>query len=234
MGLLGTLLAFRLRSGPGTPGSRTSVDDFDCAPNRGPPMLLFMVEPLVERFHDAGVQRPAGQHRGRPGAAVSTCRDERGQIPNFVAVNWYDQGDLLQVVDQLNGFAVVGAAIKTGPVRRWWPSFDGRNPVIWGELPWIGYLQWGRIAGSGRLGGPRFDEGSRHKPWILTGRLWISWVVGAKAIKLVRVGRWRPSLMAGISHMGRIAGLASQRGRIAGRGVQWPRFDEARHKSAGS
>lgn len=38
------------------------------------------------------------------GQRVSTCRDERGQIPNFVAVNWYDQGDLLQVVDQLNGF----------------------------------------------------------------------------------------------------------------------------------
>jgi hypothetical protein len=31
------------------------------------------------------------------------CRQERGQIPNFVAVNYYNQGALLRVVNQLNG-----------------------------------------------------------------------------------------------------------------------------------
>ncbi len=31
------------------------------------------------------------------------CRQERGHIPNFVAVNYYNEGALLRVVDQLNG-----------------------------------------------------------------------------------------------------------------------------------
>jgi hypothetical protein len=31
------------------------------------------------------------------------CAEERGQIPNFVSVNWYSQGDLFDVVDTLNG-----------------------------------------------------------------------------------------------------------------------------------
>jgi len=37
------------------------------------------------------------------GERVRECQQERGQIPNFVAVNWYDQGELLQVVNELNG-----------------------------------------------------------------------------------------------------------------------------------
>ncbi len=31
------------------------------------------------------------------------CRRERGMIPNYVAVNYYDRGDLFKVVDALNG-----------------------------------------------------------------------------------------------------------------------------------
>jgi hypothetical protein len=31
------------------------------------------------------------------------CESERGQLPNFVAVNFYDQGDLFRVIDTLNG-----------------------------------------------------------------------------------------------------------------------------------
>lgn len=31
------------------------------------------------------------------------CRDERGRIPNFVTVDFYDVGDLFAVVDRLNG-----------------------------------------------------------------------------------------------------------------------------------
>ncbi len=34
---------------------------------------------------------------------VETCQRERDQLPNYVAVDFYDQGDLLTVVDQLNG-----------------------------------------------------------------------------------------------------------------------------------
>ena len=31
------------------------------------------------------------------------CTKERGQLPNFVAVNFYNEGDLLPVIDRLNG-----------------------------------------------------------------------------------------------------------------------------------
>jgi hypothetical protein len=31
------------------------------------------------------------------------CAEERGQIPNFVGVNFYLNGDLFDVVDELNG-----------------------------------------------------------------------------------------------------------------------------------
>jgi hypothetical protein len=34
---------------------------------------------------------------------VETCRRERGMIPNFVAVNYYSQGDVVAVVDALDG-----------------------------------------------------------------------------------------------------------------------------------
>src|SRR5690349_25022533 len=34
---------------------------------------------------------------------VQQCEEER-QLPNYVAVDFYDQGDLFKVVDQLNGF----------------------------------------------------------------------------------------------------------------------------------
>jgi hypothetical protein len=31
------------------------------------------------------------------------CRQERGRIPNYVAVNFFDEGDVFRAVDQLNG-----------------------------------------------------------------------------------------------------------------------------------
>ena len=34
---------------------------------------------------------------------LEKCRAERGRMPNFVAVDFYDQGDLFDVVDTLNG-----------------------------------------------------------------------------------------------------------------------------------
>jgi len=35
---------------------------------------------------------------------VLRCQEERGMLPNFVAVDFYDRGDLLDVIDTLNGF----------------------------------------------------------------------------------------------------------------------------------
>jgi hypothetical protein len=34
---------------------------------------------------------------------VARCQAERGVLPNYVAVNFYNEGDLFRVVDELNG-----------------------------------------------------------------------------------------------------------------------------------
>ena len=39
----------------------------------------------------------------RVAARAEQCRDERGLLPNYVAVDFYDRGDLFGVVDTLNG-----------------------------------------------------------------------------------------------------------------------------------
>jgi hypothetical protein len=37
------------------------------------------------------------------GPYLARCRQERGMLPNFVAVNYFDEGGLFRAVDQLNG-----------------------------------------------------------------------------------------------------------------------------------
>jgi hypothetical protein len=37
------------------------------------------------------------------GPYLARCKQERGMLPNFVAVNFFDEGDLFRAVDQLNG-----------------------------------------------------------------------------------------------------------------------------------
>ena len=82
-----------------------SVDDFDCAPNRGPKDAdLFLVNHWLASFTALVSNAQKANTQAVLGDRVRTCQDERGQIPNFVAVNWYDQGDLLQVDNELNGF----------------------------------------------------------------------------------------------------------------------------------
>lgn len=83
-----------------------SVDDFDCAPNRGPKDAdLLMVNHWLSGFTTLVSSAEKVNQEEVLGPRVRKCRKQRGQIPNFVAVNWYDRGDLLTVVDQLNGFA---------------------------------------------------------------------------------------------------------------------------------
>lgn len=85
--------------------SYESVEEFDCAPNRGPADAdLFMVNHWLSGFTTLVSSAQEANTEEVLGGRVRQCREQRGQIPNFVAVNWYDQGDLLTVVDQLNGF----------------------------------------------------------------------------------------------------------------------------------
>ena len=89
-----------------TPFSFETPDDFTCDPNRGDPnnplFLLnhFLTAPLGGRpeFAEMVNHNPLFIERARQ------CEEEGDALPNFVAVDFYDIGDLFDVVDALNGF----------------------------------------------------------------------------------------------------------------------------------
>jgi hypothetical protein len=80
-------------------------DDFNCDPNRGDPgnplFLLnhFLTAPLGGRpeFAEMVNYNPLFSDRAR------RCEEEGDALPNFVAVDFYDIGNLFEVVDALNG-----------------------------------------------------------------------------------------------------------------------------------
>ena len=88
-----------------TPFSFETPDDFVCDPNRGDPsnplFLLnhFLTRPLggLPEFAEMVNYNPLFVER------ALQCEDEGNAIPNFVAVDFYDIGDLFEVVDTLNG-----------------------------------------------------------------------------------------------------------------------------------
>lgn len=80
------------------------VSKFDCEPNRGDPKndLLLVNHWLggkgprsarAERANEASVLR----------ARLQQCLDEAGRFPNFVAVDYYNIGDLFVAIDEING-----------------------------------------------------------------------------------------------------------------------------------
>ena len=90
-----------------TPYTFPTIDSFSCATNRGPadaPLFLLnhwlsgfsALVTSAQQVNVADVLLPRAQQ----------CEAERGQIPNFVALNYVAIGDGLRVVDELNG--VVG------------------------------------------------------------------------------------------------------------------------------
>lgn len=87
-----------------TPYTFRSADDFSCDENRGPndaPLLLVNhwlagATSLVSNAQKVNTEAVLGGRMRR-------CQSERGQIPNFVAVNFVSVGDTFTVVDQLNG-----------------------------------------------------------------------------------------------------------------------------------
>lgn len=85
--------------------SFAAPEDFDCSPNRGDPANQLF---LLNHFLTTAVG-------GDPDLAAMVnydplfierarqCEEERNALPNFVAVDFYDIGDLFAVVDALNG-----------------------------------------------------------------------------------------------------------------------------------
>lgn len=87
-----------------TPYTFQSVAEFSCAPNRGPAQASLF---LLNHWIDTGDKRVAAQVVNQYAvldARAKQCATERGHMPNFVAVNFAEVGDLLSVVDDLNGF----------------------------------------------------------------------------------------------------------------------------------
>ncbi len=90
-----------------TPYSFDSADDFSCELNRGSQdNPLFLVNHWVNSVIDLPSKDNAQEVNafdvlyGR----ISGCRDETGQMPTMVAVDFYEEGDLFAAVDALNGF----------------------------------------------------------------------------------------------------------------------------------
>jgi hypothetical protein len=81
-----------------------TVDDFDCAPNRGrKDAQILLVNHWLSSFTRLVSNAQKANAEDILGTRVRSCQAEREMMPNYVAVNWYDQGDLMQVVDDLNG-----------------------------------------------------------------------------------------------------------------------------------
>ena len=84
-----------------TPFSFRSMDDFSCAPNRGlDDSPLFQVNhfitPALGRngsINDLDVLLPR----------LLQCQEERGLLPNLISIDFWEQGDTLEVIDVLNG-----------------------------------------------------------------------------------------------------------------------------------
>ena len=83
-----------------------SVDDMNCELNRGAlDNDLMLVNHWVNTEFDLPDESRAEQVNqlsvllGR----VDECEQQHGRLPNFLAVDWWEAGDLFEAVDQLNG-----------------------------------------------------------------------------------------------------------------------------------
>lgn len=84
-----------------------------CDPNRGTtdaPLLLinhWVTDKTAEISNAERVNAAAVL-----GTRARACQEARGMLPNYVAVDFYDRGDLFEVVDELNHLDSAGAAAE--------------------------------------------------------------------------------------------------------------------------
>ncbi|MFN2136852.1 MAG: hypothetical protein ACK2UK_12910, partial [Candidatus Promineifilaceae bacterium] len=87
-----------------TPYTFITPDQFSCEPNRGGTgKPFFLLNHWIQRGSPNRVDGAIVNDYDFLLARARQCEQERGKMPNFVAVNWYSQGDLVDVVDTLNG-----------------------------------------------------------------------------------------------------------------------------------
>ena len=93
-----------------TPFAFHSVEDLSCEPNRGPADApLFLVNHWIEDITPTPEDAELLNARDVLLTRLRDCAAERGQTPNLVAVNFYRSGDLLAVIDAINGVSAVAA-----------------------------------------------------------------------------------------------------------------------------
>ena len=87
-----------------TPYDFPTVESFSCAPNRGvPDAPLLQINHWLNGFTSLVSDAQLVNAADVLGPRVQECRREREMQPNLIAVNYADIGDLLAVVDELNG-----------------------------------------------------------------------------------------------------------------------------------
>ena len=78
--------------------------EFSCAPNRGPAdASLFLLNHWITDKRREISNATKVNARDVLLSRAEKCEEERGLLPNFVAVDFYDRGDLFGVVNTLNG-----------------------------------------------------------------------------------------------------------------------------------
>jgi len=87
-----------------TPYTFIVPEQFSCEPNRGDTgKPFFLLNHWIQRGSPNRVDGAIVNDYDFLLARAQQCAEERGKMPNFVAVNWFSQGDLVDVVDTLNG-----------------------------------------------------------------------------------------------------------------------------------
>lgn len=86
-----------------TPYSFSSPDQFSCEPNRGGTgKPFFLMNHWIERVSPSRVDAEIINSYDVLRARALQCAQERGKMPNLIGVNFYLNGDLMRVVDELN------------------------------------------------------------------------------------------------------------------------------------
>jgi hypothetical protein len=89
-----------------TPFEFRRAAQFSCAPNRGPEDApLFLLNHWITNKVRELTNATRVNARAVLLPRAEKCLQERSRLPNFVAVDFYDRGDLMGVVDTLNGLS---------------------------------------------------------------------------------------------------------------------------------
>jgi hypothetical protein len=92
-----------------TPFLALSPDQLSCQPNRGDPdATLFLMNHWVQRIAPDRVDSTIINEQSFIVDRARECAALRRQLPNFIAVNFFNIGALVEAVDELNGVGPAG------------------------------------------------------------------------------------------------------------------------------